>query len=230
MTTRRPSGSTSVAVPSRKPSGSSMRTRRPSVPSGAAVALVGVGGQRVVGARASAASTSAGVTAGVGRGQAGRALRRPADVEAHADDDRAGGVALGEDPGQLRASPTSRSFGHFSVTSTPATSRQASTAASATRRVSSLGCAGTSWNRIDTSRLAPGGASHRRSRRPRPAVWWAATSTLRSGRSAAVARRSAFVLPVSATCSTVQPAVGDAPVGRVRWGRRRPRHLHWQPC
>src|SRR5262249_4201786 len=39
-----------------------------------------------------------------------------------------------------------------------------------------------------------------------------ATSTLRSGRPAAVASRSAFVLPVSATCSTVQPA-GHAPPG-----------------
>ena len=34
--------------------------------------------------------------------------------------------------------------------------------------------AGTSRNRIDTSRFAPGGASHRRSSRPRPAVWWSA--------------------------------------------------------
>ena len=36
------------------------------------------------------------------------------------------------------------------------------------------GAAGTSRNRIDTSRLAPGGASQRRSSRPLPAVWWSA--------------------------------------------------------
>src|SRR5262245_27528361 len=112
-------------------------------------------------------------------------------------------------PASLR-SPTSTSFGHFRVAVTPADSRHASTAARPTRRVSSPGSSGTTWNRSETRRLAPGGASQRRSSRPRPAVWWSATSTLRSGRDAAVDRRSAFVLAVSATCSIVHSPGGMA--------------------
>ena len=127
---------------------------------------------------------------------------------------RPGRVALGEDPGQLGARRRAGRSATSASASTPATlAARRRRRRAPTRRVSSLGCAGTSWNSIDTSRLAPGGASQRRSSRPRPAVWWPATSTLRSGApSAAVASRSAFVLPVSATCSTVQPG-----------GHRRPR-------
>ena len=39
----------------------------------------------------------------------------------------------------------------------------------------------TGRSRTETSRLLPGGASHRRPSRPRPAVWWSATATRPAG-------------------------------------------------
>ena len=65
----------------------------------------------------------------------------------------------------------------------PATSRQASAAARATAPVQRCTSAPSHCGRskTDASRLAPGGDSQRRSRRPLPAVWWSATATSPGG-------------------------------------------------
>ena len=83
----------------------------------------------------------------------------------------AGGRTLGEDSGQLATveqhvvRPLQPSLG------AGCTARTASTPAMPTRRVSSSPVSGRSRKRIEVSRLTPGGASQRRSSRPRPAVW-----------------------------------------------------------
>ena len=93
----------------------------------------------------------------------------------------AGELGLGQAP--RRASPRprrpSRSLGHFNTGSTPATSAQLSAAASATRCRAQvhLGSSHPGRRRTEASRFAPGGDSQRRSSRPRPAVWWSATTT-----------------------------------------------------
>ena len=86
----------------------------------------------------------------------------------------AGGAAENSASARIPASlapPTSRSFGHFSWASTPATSAQASRAARARAPVQRCRSSGLQSGRRSTeaSRLAPGGDSQRRSRRPRPA-------------------------------------------------------------
>ena len=109
----------------------------------------------------------------------------------------------------------STSLGHFTAAWTPWVPR-ASTVATARVVVTNGWRSGSQVgrNRTEKSRLAAGGASQRRSRRPRPAVWWSATSTEPSGMPPAgapppprppplaPATRSALVEPVSATCST----------------------------
>ena len=86
----------SPSPPAPRP-GSSTRTRRPSVTERGAVAIADVGGQRVV--RGEQRPQHVERVDPVA--EPGRAVRRPPDVEPHPDDDRPGGVALGEDPGQL---------------------------------------------------------------------------------------------------------------------------------
>ena len=113
--------------------------------------------------------------------------------------------------GSPDARSTSRtSFGHLTMAthSSARSSRRGpntSTNATAMHEVTSMrrstGQPGLSST--EKSRLVPGGASQRRSRRPRPAVWWSVLRTRPSG-SPAEARptRSALVEPVSATVST----------------------------
>ena len=119
-------------------------------------------------------------------------------------------VGLGQDPGQLAvgAEPSpghTRSFGHLSPGRTPATASTRLGGGHADRhrgavRDDGVAAAGAGPTPAAT---APGGASHVRSRRPRPAVWWSATSTIPSGApSRARASASAFVEPVSATQRT----------------------------
>ena len=115
------------------------------------------------------------------------------------------GTVSASTPATLR-SPMRRSFGHFRDGETPATARHASAAASATAcvyrcRPSAL----SAWKSIETSSELPGGACHRRPSRPRPAVWWSATSAVPGGAPCrAAATRSAFVDPVSSTHCTIQ--------------------------
>ena len=104
-----------------------------------------------------------------------------------------------------RAPSTRRtSLGHLIRTVDPCPpnrSSRASTTATASVEVISGSRSGppVGRSRTDISRLASGGASQRRSRRPRPAVWWPVTSTMPSPAVSAIAARSAFVDPVSST-------------------------------
>ena len=81
------------------------------------------------------------------------------------------------------SSLTRTSLGHLSTGPTPATRRQASAAARAMAAVQRCSSAGSRSGRKSTEarRDAPGGDSHRRSRRPRPALWCSATATIPSG-------------------------------------------------
>ncbi len=128
-------------------------------------------------------------------------------------------------PESLRSS-SSRSFGHFSasrpVRSAPASASIDTSAARPTAWVSRAGTVGGAAKSNETSRFAPRGASHRRSNRPRPAVWWSARSTDRSGvvPASAHAIRSALVLPVSSSSHTVHAGVASSlrramPIGSV---------------
>ena len=62
-------------------------------------------------------------------------------------------------------------------------SSTASAAASATTALARCRCSAGSAgrSRTESNRLVPSGASHRRPRRPRPALWWSATATTPSG-------------------------------------------------
>ncbi len=100
-------------------------------------------------------------------------------------------------------STSSTSLGHFTAASTPRVAR-ASTVATARVVVTSGWRSGfqVGRSRTEKSRLVAGGASQRRSRRPRPVVWWSATSTEPSDATTAPATRSALVEPVTVTCRT----------------------------
>jgi hypothetical protein len=91
-------------------------------------------------------------------------------------------LRLGQHPGQL-CPADQQVVGPFEHRPTPATSRQASAAARATAAAHRCSSAGrrSGRNRTDTSRICPGGASQRRSSRPRPAVWCSATATALGG-------------------------------------------------
>ena len=86
-------------------------------------------------------------------------------------------------------SPTTRSFGHLSPASTPATSRdrvgQRERRPPSTTRCSALGAERAGAAAPTRAATTPGGASHVRPSRPRPAVWWSATATSPSARAAA---------------------------------------------
>jgi hypothetical protein len=140
--------------------------------------------------------------------------------------DPAGQSASASTPASLRSS-TTRSFGHLSPATTPVVSSTASAMARAAAIVvpSATGAGGRS--RTDTSSEPPGGATHVRSRRPRPAVWWSATTTMPSGApSRASARASALVEPVSATQRT---SANREPGGTVTPRGRSPSELAPSP-
>ena len=140
-TTSLPSPSTSVAVPSMTTVGqldaytpAERRERGPV----ASVRRRRAGGRRP---RAAAAARRAGRS----RRRAGRPRRGPADVEPEPDDDVAGRAPLGQDAGQLAVvERAGRSATSARPRHRPPRGRRA-IAARATRRVSSLGCAGTPW-------------------------------------------------------------------------------------
>ena len=81
------------------------------------------------------------------------------------------------------ASPTIKSFGHLSAGRTPLSRTSAARAASATHATTSWSWSGarSGRSRIEHSNDAPGGDSHWRSSRPRPALWKSATATRPSG-------------------------------------------------
>ena len=119
--------------------------------------------------------------------------RQPADTLAPA-----GQSASARIPASLRSS-TTRSLGHFSRASTPVASATASASATATAIVTAPATGAGGRNSTDTSSALPGGATQLRARRPRPAVWWSATTTIPSP-APSRARPSASLLvdPVSA--------------------------------
>src|SRR2546421_7416723 len=86
----------------------------------------------------------------------------------------------------------STSLGHLSLASSPVLRRRASAAATAVvsenRGQSPSGTRG--HTRMDTSRLVPGASVQGRPRRPRPADWWSATTTVRSGLPSAASRQA----------------------------------------
>src|SRR2546426_6994946 len=85
-------------------------------------------------------------------------------------------------PASLR--PRARtSFGHLSRASMPVARRSASATATAVAIENVARSAGAirGRTRIEASRLVPGASFHDRPRRPRPADWWSATTTVRSG-------------------------------------------------
>ena len=89
------------------------------------------------------------------------------------------------------------------------------------RAVRATRAVGAGRSRIEHSSDAPGGACHVRPRRPRPAVWWSATSTVPAGAPArAAATRSALVEPVSSTQVTAKCQASRAP----KWGGGRRAH------
>ena len=110
-------------------------------------------------------------------------------------------------PGQTR------SLGHFRRGSTPVRAATASDAARAsTMVVSPATAAGGRSNTVSSSEPSTG-ASHTRPRRPRPASWWSATTTIPSGSPARTSSStSALVEPVDAshrTSANRQPASAD---------------------
>ncbi len=110
-------------------------------------------------------------------------------------------------PACLRSFESTRSLGHLMASSAPNDA-----AASQAARLSAIGTApsvvgSAQGTRNDTSSAVAGGASHRRSRRPLPAVWCSAKRTLGAidapgSRASTRAARSRFVDSVSATTST----------------------------
>ena len=111
--------------------------------------------------------------------------------------------------GLVSGSITMTSFGHFNDTLPTSKCRVAAMTASATACCRCCGWAMGGRNSIEHSKFSPAGASHRRSRRPRPAVCTSATSTVRSGRSLVSSRRtsSSFVLPIESRRVTCQPSI-----------------------
>src|SRR5439155_1402458 len=85
-------------------------------------------------------------------------------------------------PASLRPR-ASTSFGHLSRASMPVVRRSASATATAVAIENVARSAGAirGRTRIEASRLVPGASFHDRPRRPRPADWWSATTTVRSG-------------------------------------------------
>ena len=120
----------------------------------------------------------------------------------------AGQSASARIPANLRSGPDpspghTRSFGHFNRGVTPARSATASDAARATVIVANPATAAGGRSSTVSISDAPGGASQVRPRRPRPAVWWSATTTVPSGSPCrASSSTSVFVEPVSATHRT----------------------------
>src|SRR3989442_4782352 len=77
---------------------------------------------------------------------------------------------------------TGTSFGHFSRASIPVAGSRASATATpvAIENVARSTGATRGRTRIETRRLVPGASAHVRPRRPRPADWWSAMTTVRS--------------------------------------------------
>src|SRR6058998_969146 len=77
---------------------------------------------------------------------------------------------------------TRTSFGHFSRAAIPVARSRASATATpvAIENVARSTGATRGRTRIETRRLVPGASAHVRPRRPRPADWWSATTTVRS--------------------------------------------------
>ena len=225
-TTRRPSGSTSVAVPSSDAAGQldadapAERAERVAVPRR----------RRRPAARRSAASSAREHVERVDAvAEPGRAVGAQPTLSPMPDDDRPGGVALGEDPGQLARRRRAGRSATSARRSTPATSRHGVDGGEADppgqlarvrRARRGTGSTRAGWRPAGRPSAGRAGPARRSGGRRRARCGRAA--------SAAVASRSAFVLPVSATCSTVQPG-GQRP--GVRWRRAIVHgHLHWQPC
>ena len=92
--------------------------------------------------------------------------------------------ACASTPASLRSANIT-SLGHFKPNSSirpPTRPSIPSTTATPTRCIKVVGAVvGDAEAKIVTSRFEPGGASHCRSRRPRPAVWCPATKAVRGG-------------------------------------------------
>ena len=87
---------------------------------------------------------------------------------------------------QILAPSTSTSLGHFSRAGTPATCSRACAIAIPVSSGSQPHSAPAMGRTTDTATDAAGGASQCRAIRPRPALWWSATTTRQgSGRRAA---------------------------------------------
>src|SRR5690606_37843348 len=118
----------------------------------------------------------------------------------------AGQSASASSPDSLRSPSgvsTTRSLGHLRRATTPATSSTASAIARPAAKPTAPATRAGGRSSTETSSEPPGGATQVRDRRPRPAVWWSATTTVPSrAPSRARSMASAFVDPVVATQRT----------------------------
>src|SRR5262245_36143843 len=113
---------------------------------------------------------------------------------------------------QTLRSPIITSLGHFRVANPPSAWATAYPATSGTTGHHSVSTTGSKT--AENVSAAPGGVTHSRSSRPRPACWWSATTTLcRTGSAAA----SAFVEPASSYSRTCH--CGPATPWSASWSR-----------